>query len=214
MGFDMTKVDSSDQASQYIHNVRRVIEITNSNTLDASISAVVLSLAETYLSFDPTATSKAECYDPIFFLHILWCEPNSQGIDQTARKLRAFLEEEVTVHQIEILTSLQNVLCAARQVPAIREDLRDPCNINNLIGAALIYAFLTSAGDWDEEEWDCLDIFLREAWTASDEETRKVAANHLQGYIENFSVEPSESIFKALFDGRIITPNTDIWGEA
>jgi hypothetical protein len=212
--FDMSEINDSNQASQYLHNINRVVEITNIDAADASVLAAVHSLAKAYLSLEPYPTSKSECYDPISFLYILWCNPNKQGIEQAARELTAFLEERSTVAQIEILTSLRNVLQSSRQIPSVREDLRDPCNINNLINAALLYAFLTSGDDWDEiEEWDCFDIFLSEAWGADDEEKQKLAANQLQIYIEQSSIGSSESVFEALQNGRITIPNT-LWDEA
>jgi hypothetical protein len=210
----MSETNASDRASQYLHNIDRVIEITNIDTANPSVLAAVHNLAEAYLSFEPYTTSKSECHDPISFLHILWCNPNEQGIEQAARELTAFLEEYSTANQIEILTSLRNVLQSSRQVPSIREDLRDSCKINNLINAALLYAFLTSSEDWDEmEEWDCFDIFLGEAWSADDREKQKLAANQLQIYIQQSSIRSSESVFEALQNGQITTPNT-LWDEA
>jgi hypothetical protein len=126
--------------------------------------------------------------------------------------LKAFLDD--TTDPIEILTSLRNVLRSAKRVSSIQADLQDPCNINNLINAALLYAFLTSGDDWDEmEELNCLDLFLSEAWDASAEEEQEGAANQLQDYIENVAIESSESIFAALLDGQITTPNP-FWDEA
>lgn len=209
----MSEIDSSDQASRYIRNICIVIEIVSKNNADAAVLEAVCSLAEAFLNLDPYTTSKSECYDPIFFLHIPWCNPSEQGVEQAAREFEATFSGESTADQIEILASLRNVLCAARQVPAIRESLRDPCNISNLINRALLYAFLTSATWHEMDEWDCFDIFLDEAWDASNEEKQKAAATHLQVYIENSSIEASESIFEALHNGRITTPNTS-WDEA
>ncbi|WNZ24521.1 hypothetical protein HJG54_17785 [Leptolyngbya sp. NK1-12] len=208
----MNEIDRSNQASQYLHNVRRMLEVASIDTADASLSTAVLALAEAYLRLNPSVTANAKCHAPIFFLHILWCQPDHEGIEQAAREFDAWLGAYSPADQLEILTALTNVLSAARQVPAIYEELRDPCNINNLINAALLYACLTSA-DWqDNEEWNCLDIFLSEAWEANEEEHQKSVANRLQGYLETYSAESAESMFEALLNGRIITSNPD-WDE-
>jgi hypothetical protein len=205
----MSEMNRSNQASQYLHNVHRMLEVASIDTTNASLSTAVLALAEAYLSLNPSIAANAECHAPIFFLHILWCQPDREGIEQAAREFDTWLGAYSPADQLEILTALTNVLSSARQVPSIYEELRDPCNINNLINAALLYACLTSA-DWqDSEEWDCLDIFLSEAWETDEEEHQKRVANRLQGYIETYSAESAESILEALLNGRIVTSNPD-----
>lgn len=207
----MSEINSFNQASQYLHNIRRVVG-SSANTAAAPVLAAAFSLAEAYLSLDPYTTSKVECDAPIFFLHNLWCNSGEQGIEQAVGEFETALGEDAAV-QINILSSLRNVLYSAKLVSQIREDLRDPGNINNAIHAALLYAFFTSSNDWDEmEERDCFDIFISEAWGADDREKQRVAASNLQAYIENSSIDPSESIFEALYSGQVTTPNT-LWDE-
>lgn len=211
----MNESNQPVRASQFLHNINKAFEIASSGNSNAPVLAAMLDLAEAYLSLEPATLPEAECYNPIFFLHTLWCQLNDSGIELAAKEIAVFLEGDFSeTDQIEILNSLRDVLLTAKQVSAISDDLHDPCCINNLINSALLYAFMTS-GDtsWvDMEEWDCLDIFIAEAWGASDEEKRSLVASTLQAQIEKSSVEFSKSIFEDLLNGRITTPNT-FWDE-
>ena len=210
----MSEAGNDNQASQYLQNVCKVLEIASHNTVDTPVLEAAYGLAEAFLSFEPYTTSQLEHCDLIFFLQTLWCNPNDQGIKQAAREFEAYLGGEILDVQIRMLTGLKNVLCAAKLLPSIREDLRDPGNISNLIYASLVYELLDGGNDWDElEEWDCLMIFLGRAWEADDEEKRQVVADELQSYIESSSIEPPESIFEALYSGRITIPN-NLWDES
>lgn len=205
----MSEAHNDNQASQYLHSVSKVLGITSNKTVDTSVLEAAYGLAEAFLSFEPYTTSQVERCDVTFFLQILWCNPNDQGIEQAAREFEAHLGGESLDVQVWMLTGLRNVLCAAMLVPSIREELRDPGNISNLINASLVYELLDCGNDWDElEEWDCLKIFVGEAWGAGDEEKRRIVADELQSYIESSSIESPESIFEALYNERITIPNS------
>jgi hypothetical protein len=209
----MSEAGNDNQASQYLHNVRKVLEIAASKTDMSAVLEAAYGLAEAFLSFEPYTNSQLEHCDLIFFLQTLWCNPNDQGIEQATREFEAHLGGESPEVQVWMLTGLRNVLCAATLVPSIREELRDPGNISNLINASLVYELLDCGNDWDElEEWDCLKIFVGGAWKADDEGKRQVVADELQSYIESSSIEPPESIFEALYNERITIPN-NLWNE-
>lgn len=204
----MSEIDNY-RASQYLHNIRRVIEAANLEGGDTlTLLTATLSLAETYLSLDPLLPPELDYDGPVFFLHTLWCDPSDQGLEQAIRDFEAFLRDCDSAKGGKILTSLRNVLIAVRQVPSIREDLQNPYNINDLIYIALLYAFVTSGDDWfNQEELDCLYIFLSDVWNTQDATALNLAASNLQTHIENSSVGLSESIFADLLSGRITTPN-------
>jgi hypothetical protein len=206
----------TNQTSQYLHNVHRVLELASNNPIDMSVLEAAYDLAEAFLVLEPYTASQVERCDLVFpfFLQTLWCNPNNEGIEQAIREFKRDFGEassESSDVKVQILTGLRNVLCTAKLVPSIREDLRDPSNISNLITASLNYEMFDSGNNWyEQEELDCLKIFVGGAWEANDENKRQIIANELQFHIESSSIEPPESTFEALYNGRFTIPN-DLW---
>lgn len=202
----MDETSSFNKEEQYLGSIRRVVGIASDN--DAGVVEAACRLAQVFLSFKPHTISTVECNKPVFFLHILWCDSSSQGIEKTVEAFEIVFGNENPKSQIDLLNDVRNVLCSARHISSIREDLRDPGNLNNFINAFLLYLFFTSGNDLrDSKELNCLEIFFGEISDANAEEAQKAAANHLELEITNASIKPSESIFDALMEGRITIPN-------
>jgi hypothetical protein len=139
-------------------------------------------LAYAYANLDPVKSDPA---NSTLFLDTLWSVENNvnnpdflAGVDRGNQQMQKFLGDLDAKNQPEIIDFIANVLIAFQSSPNLREELRQPSWVNEIINSALWYLFVGSAID-GEDEIDALNFLFSEIYETQDRE-------HLEGLVNNF----------------------------
>jgi hypothetical protein len=168
-------------------------------------------LAFAYASLEPVKSDPASSS---LFLDTLWSIENNiinpdflAGVDRGNQQMQKFLGYFEAKNQPEIINFIANVLTAFQSSPELREDLRQPSWVNEIINSALWYLFVGSAME-GEDEVDALNFLFSEIYETQDRED-------LEGLVNNFQsslIDTSSTAFSiaSLMSGAFIVALDDV----
>jgi hypothetical protein len=195
-------VDDPTRAFQYLVNFGQVIDSADLDSQE--LTKELLELASAYLNLNPLTIPTVEDNSFNFFLNTLWLSPNQVGIEQAVREFEAFLADFSSLaDQIKMVDYISDVLEVSRSIATLREELRDPSRINDLVLSAILYPTFTSA--LHDVSTDALDSFFAQVWDAQDEADLNAAAENLKTLTASASSESPELPLASLLLGQIIS---------